>query len=162
MHDYAGPPIEILLVEDSPSDTELTIEALRDGKLGNNLRVVDDGVRALEFLRREHSFADAPRPDLILLDLNLPRKDGREVLTEIKADPDLKTIPVVVLTTSRADEDVLRAYQLNANCFITKPVDFKQFLDVIRSIEHFWLTVVKLPSTGAGAGEHHTDTRKIQ
>ncbi len=140
-----GRAIQILLVEDSPSDTELTIEALRDGKVSNNLSVVEDGVQALQFLRREDRFAQAPRPDLILLDLNLPRKDGREVLVELKADPNLRTIPVVVLTTSRADQDILKAYQLNANCYITKPVDFKQFIEVVRSIEHFWLTVVTLP-----------------
>ncbi len=140
-----GRAIQILLVEDSPSDTELTIEALRDGKVSNNLSVVEDGVQALQFLRREDRFTQAPRPDLILLDLNLPRKDGREVLVELKADPNLRTIPVVVLTTSRADQDILKAYQLNANCYITKPVDFKQFIEVVRSIEHFWLTVVTLP-----------------
>ncbi len=140
-----GRAIQILLVEDSPSDTELTIEALRDGKVSNNLSVVEDGVQALQFLRREARFTQAPRPDLILLDLNLPRKDGREVLGELKADPNLRTIPVVVLTTSRADQDILKAYQLNANCYITKPVDFKQFIEVVRSIEHFWLTVVTLP-----------------
>jgi chemotaxis family two-component system response regulator Rcp1 len=148
--DHQGYPIEILLVEDSPSDTELTVEALREGKVANNLSVVEDGTQAMEFLRRENNYAGAPRPDLILLDLNLPRKDGREVLAELKADPDLKTIPVVVLTTSRADQDVLRAYELNANCYIAKPVDFMHFLDVVRSIEHFWLTVVTLPGI-AGA-----------
>ena len=141
-------PIEILLVEDSPSDTDLTIEALEEGKVANHLSIVEDGVQAMEFLRRQKQYAGVPRPDLILLDLNLPRKDGREVLTELKSDPDLRAIPVVVLTTSRAEEDVLRAYQLQANCFITKPVDFKQFLDVVRSIENFWLTVVTLPPNG--------------
>ncbi len=141
-------PIEILLVEDSPSDTDLTIEALEEGKVANHLSIVEDGVQAMEFLRRQKQYAGVPRPDLILLDLNLPRKDGREVLTELKSDPDLHAIPVVVLTTSRAEEDVLRAYQLQANCFITKPVDFKQFLDVVRSIENFWLTVVTLPPNG--------------
>ena len=134
-----GRPIEILLVEDSPSDTELTMEALRDFKVRNHVSTVEDGVVALEFLRRQGDYAQAPRPDLIMLDLNLPRKDGREVLAEIKADPDLKSIPVVVLTTSRADQDIIRAYQLNANCYITKPVDFNQFLEVVRSIESFWL-----------------------
>jgi len=142
---YGSRPVEILLVEDSPSDTEFTIEALKEGKVANHLSVVEDGVQAMKFLRRENQFVQAPRPDLILLDLNLPRKDGREVLTELKADPDLKTIPVVVLTTSRAEEDVLRSYQLQANCYITKPVDFKQFLEVVRSIEYFWLVVVTLP-----------------
>ena len=140
-----GRPIEILLVEDSPSDAELTVEALRDAKVANHLSIVEDGVQAMEFLRREGQFSQAPRPDLILLDLNLPRKDGREVLTELKADPQLKMIPVVVLTTSSADQDVVQAYSLCANCYITKPVDFMQFLAVVRSIEHFWLTVVTLP-----------------
>jgi CheY-like chemotaxis protein len=138
-------PVEILLVEDSPSDTELTVEALKEAKIHNHLSVVEDGVDAMEFMRRQGRFASAPRPDLIMLDLNLPRKDGREVLAEMKSDPDLKTIPVVVLTTSRADQDVLRAYQLSANCYITKPVDFDQFLNVVRSIESFWLFVVTLP-----------------
>lgn len=139
-------PIEILLVEDSPSDTELTVEALADGKVCNNLSIVEDGVLALEFLRHEGAFTDAPRPDLILLDLNLPRKDGREVLAEIKTDANLQTIPVVVLTTSEAELDVLRAYQLHANCYITKPVDFRQFLTVVKVIENFWFSVVKLPT----------------
>jgi len=139
-------PIDILLVEDSPSDTELTIEALREGNLNNRLSHVEDGVEALEFLSRKNSYAQAPRPDLILLDLNLPRKDGRELLAELKSDPDFRTIPVVVLTTSKADQDILRAYQLQANCYITKPVDFEQFVDVVRSIEHFWLEVATLPT----------------
>jgi two-component system, chemotaxis family, response regulator Rcp1 len=139
-------PIEILLVEDSPSDTELTVEALREAKLRNHLSTVQDGVQAMEFLHRQGPFANAPRPDMILLDLNLPRKDGREVLAEIKADDRLKAIPVVVLTTSRAEQDVLRAYQLNANCYITKPVDFDQFLEVVRAIESFWLCIVTLPA----------------
>jgi CheY-like chemotaxis protein len=143
----AATPIEILLVEDSPSDAELTIEALREGRICNHLNTVTDGVQALEFLRRQGPYAEAPRPDLILLDLNLPRKDGREVLAEIKADPNFKIIPVVVLTTSRADEDVLRAYSLHANCYIPKPVDFQHFLQVVRNIENFWLSVVKLPAT---------------
>jgi CheY-like chemotaxis protein len=138
-------PIEILLVEDSPSDTQLTIEALKEGKVANNLTRVEDGVEAMAFLRRQGRHAQAPRPDLILLDLNLPRKDGREVLEELKRDPDLKIIPVVVLTTSRAEQDVLQSYQLHANCYISKPVDFQQFIDVVRSIEHFWLSVVTLP-----------------
>ena len=145
MKGTVGRAIEILLVEDSPSDTELTIEALREGKMRNNLSTVEDGVQALEFLRRRGPYANAPRPDLIMLDLNLPRKDGREVLAEIKADPALKTIPVVVLTTSRAEQDILRAYNLHANCYITKPVDFEQFLDVVRTIESFWLMIVTLP-----------------
>ncbi len=145
MTDTEGRPIEILLVEDSPSDTDLTIEALNEAKVRNHLSVVEDGVEALAFLRRQGKYADAPRPDLIMLDLNLPRKDGREVLAEIKADDQLRVIPVVVLTTSRAEQDVLRAYQLNANCYITKPVDFEQFLKVVRSIESYWLLVVTLP-----------------
>jgi two-component system, chemotaxis family, response regulator Rcp1 len=146
-------PIEILLVEDSPSDTELTLEALRDFKVRNHVSVVEDGVQAMQFLQRQGPYGEAPRPDLIMLDLNLPRKDGREVLAEIKADDHLKAIPVVVLTTSRADQDILRAYQLNANCYIQKPVDFNQFLEVVRSIESFWLFVVTLPpapKTGGG------------
>ena len=138
-------PIEILLVEDSPSDSELTLEALKDFKVRNHVSVVEDGVLAMQFLRREGPYATAPRPDLIMLDLNLPRKDGREVLADIKGDDHLKTIPIVVLTTSRADQDILRAYQLNANCYINKPVDFNQFLEVVRSIESFWLFVVTLP-----------------
>src|SRR5690348_12544017 len=137
MKGTVGRPIEILLVEDSPSDTELTVEALREGKMRNNLSTVEDGVQALDFLHRRGPYAHAPRPDLIMLDLNLPRKDGREVLAEIKADPALKTIPVVVLTTSRAEQDILRAYNLHANCYITKPVDFEQFLGVVRTIESF-------------------------
>jgi len=139
-------PIEILLVEDNPGDVRLTIEALREGKVHNNLNVARDGVEALAYLRREPPFAEASRPDLILLDLNLPRKDGREVLAELKADPRWKTIPVVVLTTSRAEQDVLRSYELQANCFVTKPVDLDQFINVVKSIEDFWLTVVTLPN----------------
>jgi two-component system, chemotaxis family, response regulator Rcp1 len=138
-------PIELLLVEDSEPDVRLTIEALREAKVKNRLWVVEDGVEALAFLRREGGHADAPRPDLILLDLNLPRKDGRQVLKEIKSDDSLKRIPVVVLTTSKNEEDVLRAYDLHANCYITKPVDFNRFMEVVKSIENFWLTVVRLP-----------------
>jgi chemotaxis family two-component system response regulator Rcp1 len=141
----SGRPIEILLVEDNPGDVRLTIEGLNEGKVRNNLHVARDGVEALAFLRRQAQFADMVRPDLILLDLNLPRKDGREVLAEIKSDADLKTIPVVVLTTSRAEQDVLNSYQLQANCYITKPVDLEQFITVVRSIEDFWLTIVTLP-----------------
>lgn len=144
-------PVEILLVEDSPSDTELTVEALREAKVRNHLSIVEDGVQAMEFLRQEGKFAAAPRPDLIMLDLNLPRKDGREVLAEIKAAPELKAIPVVVLTTSRAERDVLRAYNLHANCYIAKPVDFEQFLEVVRSIESFWLFIVTLPPKATSA-----------
>jgi CheY-like chemotaxis protein len=142
-------PVEILLVEDSPGDVRLTTEALKEAKVLNNLNVAQDGIAAMAFLRREGAHAKAPRPDVILLDLNLPKKDGREVLAEIKADPNFRRIPVVVLTTSRAEEDVVRAYDLHANCYITKPVDFKQFLEVVRSIEDFWLTVVKLPHNGS-------------
>jgi chemotaxis family two-component system response regulator Rcp1 len=139
-------PVEILLVEDSPSDTDLTIEALQAGDIPCNLSHVEDGVEAMEFLNRKNAYAGAPRPDLILLDLNLPRKDGREVLAELKLDPDLRTIPVVVLTTSKDDRDIFQAYQLQANCYIAKPVDFEQFVSVLRAIEHFWLEVAALPT----------------
>ncbi|HEX6927300.1 MAG TPA: response regulator [Longimicrobiaceae bacterium] len=138
-------PVEILLVEDNPGDVRLTREALREGKVRNNLHVASDGVEALKFLRREEPYAEAVRPDLILLDLNLPRKDGREVLEEVKADPALRHIPVVVLTSSQAEQDILRAYDLHANCYVTKPVDLDQFIHVVRSIEDFWFTIVKLP-----------------
>ena len=141
-----GTPIEILLVEDNPGDVRLTQEALKEGKVCNRLSVVDDGAKAIEFLyNRRGPYAQAPRPDLILLDLNLPRKDGREVLAEIKRDPSLRSIPVVVLTTSQADEDVVKAYDLHVNCYITKPIDLSQFLNVVKAIEDFWLTIVKLP-----------------
>ncbi|HEX8244751.1 MAG TPA: response regulator [Longimicrobium sp.] len=139
-------PVQLLLVEDSPGDVELTREALEEAKVANTLHVVSDGAEAMEFLRRQGRFADAVRPDLVLLDLNLPRKDGRQVLAEIKEDPELRRIPVVVLTTSQAEKDVLAAYQLHANAYIVKPVDLQQFLDVVRSVEGFWLAVVKLPS----------------
>ena len=150
MDTMRGRPIELLLVEDSEPDVRLTMEALREAKVRNRLSVVEDGVEALAFLRREGSYADAPRPDLILLDLNLPRKDGRQVLQEIKNDDTLMRIPVVILTTSKTEEDVLRAYNLHANCYITKPVDFNRFMDVVKSIEDFWLTVVRLPN-GSGS-----------
>lgn len=140
-----GRAIEILMVEDNPGDVRLTVEALKDAKIANRLHVVADGVAALEFLRRSAPYEAAPRPDLILLDLNLPRKNGREVLAEIKSDPALMTIPVVILTTSRAEEDVLRAYSLHANCYITKPVDFIQFITIVKTIEQFWLSIVTLP-----------------
>jgi len=143
-----GRPIEVLLVEDNPGDVRLTIEALRDARVLNHLNVAQDGVEALAFLRREGIYASRPRSDLILLDLNLPKKDGREVLEEIKCDPALKCIPVVILTTSRAEEDVIRSYTSYANAYITKPVDLDQFLAVVKSIEDFWLTVVKLPPDG--------------
>ena len=137
--------IEILLVEDNPGDARLTIEAMREAKMSNRIHVVEDGVEAMQFLRREGRFGDAPRPDLILLDLNLPKKDGRAVLAEVKADPALRRIPVVVLTTSRAEEDVLRAYDLHANCYVTKPVDLAQFIKIVAQIEEFWIKVVVLP-----------------
>lgn len=137
--------IEILLVEDNPGDVRLTIEALNEAKVCNRLHIAQDGEAALQFLRRQGPHAQAPRPDLILLDLNLPRKDGREVLTDIKADADLRRIPVVILTTSQTEQDIVIAYNLNANCYITKPVDFEQFMHVVRTIEDFWLSVVTLP-----------------
>lgn len=137
--------IEILLVEDDPGDVRLTREALKGSKLRNNLHVVEDGEEAMEFLRKEGEFAESPRPDIILLDLNLPRKDGREVLEEIKEDSDLRRIPVVVLTTSENDEDILISYNLHANCYITKPVEMKQFVQIVKTIEGFWFTIVKLP-----------------
>jgi CheY-like chemotaxis protein len=140
-----GRPIEILLVEDNPGDVRLTKEALKEGKVRNNMFVATDGEEALTFLRQQGTYAEARRPDLILLDLNLPKKSGREVLEEIKADPDLKRIPVVVLTVSKDEQDVLKSYNLHANCYITKPVDLEQFIEVVKSIEDFWLTVVMLP-----------------
>ena len=138
--------IDILLVEDSPSDAKLTAKTFKKAKVLNTLHTVEDGVEAMDFLRQVNKYSNAPRPDLILLDLNLPRKDGRQVLEEIKGDPHLRTIPVVVLTTSSAQEDICKSYELRANCYITKPVTFKQFGKVVESIEDFWLTVVKLPS----------------
>ena len=137
--------IEVLLVEDSPGDVRLTREAFKDAKVHISLHVAADGAKAMAFLKREGEYANAPRPDLILLDLNLPKKDGREVLAEIKVDPALKTIPVVVLTTSSSEADILRSYQLHANCYITKPVGLEGFLTVVKSIDSFWLSVVRLP-----------------
>lgn len=137
--------VEVLLVEDNPGDVRLTLEALKDSKVKNRLSVVHDGVEAMRFLRREGQHTQAPRPDLILLDLNLPRKHGREVLAEIKSQEDLKSIPVVILTTSKAEVDILSTYSHHANCYIQKPVDFDQFMAVIRSIENFWFSIVKLP-----------------
>ncbi|MDJ0737691.1 MAG: response regulator [Nostocaceae cyanobacterium] len=137
--------IELLLVEDNPGDVQLTQIALEDSKISVNLNVVEDGVEAMAFLRKEGKYANMPYPDIILLDLNLPKKDGREVLAEIKADNILKRIPVVVLTTSQAEGDILKAYNLSANCYITKPVDFDQFVKIVQSIESFWFTIVKLP-----------------
>lgn len=141
--EYMG--VEVLFVEDNPGDVRLTQEALKEGKVRTNLHIVGDGVEAMAFLRQEGKYADAPRPDIILLDLNLPRKNGREVLAEIKSDERLKRIPVVILTTSRAEEDILRTYNLHANCYVTKPVDLDQFMKVVQAIESFWLTLVKLP-----------------
>jgi CheY-like chemotaxis protein len=135
----------VLLVEDNPGDVRLTIEALEENKFHVDLDVVKDGIEALEFLRQQGQYAEARRPDLILLDLNLPRKDGREVLAEIKSDPDLQRIPVVILTTSQAEEDILKTYNLHANCYVTKPVDLDQFIKVVKSIEEFWFTIVRLP-----------------
>jgi chemotaxis family two-component system response regulator Rcp1 len=139
-------PIEILLVEDNPGDARLTQEALREGRVHNRLHHARDGIEALAFLHREAPFGEAPTPDLILLDLNLPRKDGREVLAELKQDRRLRLIPVVVLTTSEAEQDILRTYELHANCYITKPVDLEKFLQIVRAVEEFWLAIVKLPS----------------
>jgi CheY-like chemotaxis protein len=146
MSNAAAPnPIEILLVEDNPGDVRLMTETLRDGKVWNRLRVVEDGVEALALLRREGEYASAVRPDLILLDLSLPRKGGQEVLAEVKQDPDLRRIPVVVITSSRAEKDILEAYDNCVNCYLTKPVDLEQFVGIVRSIEDFWFSVVKLP-----------------
>jgi CheY-like chemotaxis protein len=142
-------PVEILLVEDNLGDARLTQEALKEGKIRNNLHHAKDGVEALQFLRREGGHAAAPTPDIVLLDLNLPKKDGRQVLAEMKADEALKTIPVVVLTTSEAEQDILRSYELHANCYVTKPVDLEKFISIVRAIEDFWLAVVKLPPSQA-------------
>lgn len=141
-------PIDVLLVEDDPGDTLMIKEAFADNKVRNRLSTVADGVEALAFLRREGEFSDSPRPDLILLDLNLPRKDGRQVLEEIKDDAELRTIPVVVLTTSEAEEDILRSYSLHANAYVTKPVDFDRFIEVVRQIDEFFVEVVRLPQAG--------------
>lgn len=144
-----GSPIEILLVEDNPGDARLAQEALRDAKVRNNLHWVQDGVETMAFLRQEGQYSEVPRPDLILLDLNLPKKDGREVLTEIKSDESLRRIPVVILTVSADEQDILDTYDNHANCYITKPLDLGQFMEVVKSIEEFWLTIVKLPPNGA-------------
>ena len=143
---HRGEPIEVLLVEDSPDDADLTIDALRNGRVRNRITHVEDGVQAMTYLRRLGPYADAPRPDLILLDLNLPRKSGREVLAEIKQDPDLRRIPVVIMTSSDDEKDILAAYNLYVNCYVTKPVDLDQFVGVVKSIEHFWFSIVKLPA----------------
>jgi len=140
--------IEILLVEDNPGDVRLTQEALKENKIRNNLHVAKDGVEAMHFLRKINGFKDAPRPDLILLDLNLPKKDGREVLAEIKTDEKLRAIPVVILTTSDAEDDVAKAYQMYANCYVRKPIDLNRFIDVVKVIENFWLSIVELPPNG--------------
>jgi len=142
-----GKIIEILLVEDNPGDARLAKEALRESKLRNNLNIMIDGVEAMDYLHKKGKHADSTTPDLVLLDLNLPKKDGREVLAEIKADDKLKRIPVVILTTSTAEEDILKTYDLHANCYISKPIDFDQFMKVVKSIEDFWITIVKLPSS---------------
>ena len=142
----ATKPITILLVEDNPGDARLTIETMKSAKVRNTLHVARDGIEAMAFLRQEAGFANAVRPDLILLDLNLPKKDGREMLADLKADSILRRIPVVVLTTSQAEEDIVRSYDLHANCYITKPIDLNQFIVVVKSIENFWLTIVSLPS----------------
>lgn len=147
MSDNAMRPVEILLVEDNPGDVHLTMEAFKEAKVRNNISVADDGMKAMAFLRHEGEYKNAPLPDLILLDLNLPRKDGREVLAEIRQDPKLTRIPVVIMTTSQAEEDIAKAYDLHVNCYISKPMDLDQFIKVTRSIEDFWLTVVKLPGT---------------
>ena len=139
-------PIEILMVEDNPGDVRLTREALKGGKVWNEIHVVTDGVAALDFLRQQPPYEKAPRPDLVLLDLNLPKKDGREVLSEIKGDPVLRPIPVVILTTSKAEEDILRTYDLHANCYITKPGDFSSFVELVSTLNQFWFTVVTLPT----------------
>jgi len=138
--------VEFLLAEDNPGDVRLTQEALRESKIRNNLNVVTDGMEALAFLRKQGKYADSPTPDVVLLDLNLPKKDGREVLAEIKSDPVLKRIPVVIITSSEAEKDILRTYDLHANCYVSKPVDLDQFIRVIQAVENFWLTIVKLPS----------------
>lgn len=152
MNDTSLAPIEILLVEDNEGDARLAREAMRDSKVRNTLHHVWDGEEAMAFLKQQGPHAGAPRPDLLLLDLNLPKKDGREVLSEIKNDPQLRSIPVVILTVSSAEEDVLKSYNLHANCYITKPIDLDQFLKVVQSIEDFWLTIVRLPQHAAWSG----------
>ena len=145
MTQFNGKPIEILLVEDSPGDVRLTIEALKEGKISNKLFVANDGIEALDFLMKKGEYENAVTPDLILLDLNLPKMDGRELLAKIKEEPRIKQIPVVVLTTSSSEEDIINTYELHANCFITKPVDMNQFIHVVQAIEDFWVSIVKLP-----------------
>lgn len=145
MHHEIGRPIEILLVEDNPGDVRLTIEALKEGKVYNNLSVVSDGVEAIEYLKKQGRHSEAIRPDLVLLDLNLPKKDGREVLIDIKTDEGLKSIPVIILTSSKAEEDIVKAYNNYANCYVTKPVGVDQLFKIVQAIENFWLAIVKLP-----------------
>jgi len=151
-HELRTAPVHVLIVEDNPDDVDLTMEALRDAKLRVKTSVVEDGEEAMRFLRREGEFAHADRPDLILLDLNLPKKDGREILKEIKQDPGLKRIPVAVLTTSSDEADIVRAYDLHANCYLTKPIDFPEFIKVVKLFEEFWLTMVKLPPSSGDTG----------
>ncbi len=145
INEMSSKSVDLLLVEDNPGDVRLTREALKEAKVRNNLYVVEDGVEATAFLHKEGKYADAPRPDVILLDLNLPKKNGPELLAEIKQDPDLRYIPVVILTSSSSEEDIIRSYNLHANCYITKPVNLERFLDVVKSIDNFWLSVVTLP-----------------
>jgi len=145
-----GDPVEILLAEDNPGDAKLTKKAFEQGKILNNLHIVEDGVAALEFLRKDGEYRDKPRPDLVLLDLNMPRKDGWEVLEEIKDEPDLAPIPVIVLTSSEAEEDIVKSYELQANAYLTKPVDFKGFMEIVNGFEEFWLSVVKMPPKDHG------------
>lgn len=154
MASIAAKPIEILLAEDEPGDVRLTREALAEAKVRNRLHVVGDGVEALAFLRRQGAYADAPRPDLMLLDLNMPKKNGQEVLFEIKQDPELRTLPVVVLTSSEAETDIVKSYNLHANCYISKPVDLNRFLGVVKNIEDFWLCIVQLPPLGTPISFH--------
>jgi two-component system, chemotaxis family, response regulator Rcp1 len=158
---YLGRPVTILLVEDSPSDVAMTIEALNEGRIVNQVHVAEDGEMAMAFLRQEREYADMPRPDLIILDLNLPRKDGREVLEELKNDSRLKSIPVIVLTTSSAETDILRSYMLHANSYVTKPVGFESFLAAMREIEGFWLSLVRLPASPEAVEPHHDETKPI-
>lgn len=142
-----GRPVEILLVEDNPGDARLTQEVFLEGKVQNRINIVDDGVKALAYLQGLGEYKNVPRPDIVMLDLNLPKKDGREVLAEIKGDPKLRRIPVIILTTSQAEEEILKAYNLNVNCYITKPVDLDKFIRAVKTIEEFWLSIVKLPSS---------------
>jgi chemotaxis family two-component system response regulator Rcp1 len=148
MEKKIGHPVEILLIEDNPGDVRLTVEALKESKIINNLNVIYDGIEAIKYLKKQGEYKDKPRPELILLDLNLPKKDGREILAEIKQDNDLKRIPVVILTTSNAEEDIIKTYQLHANCYISKPVDIEQFIKIVKAVGDFWFSIVKLPLNG--------------